>query len=54
MQYVQGKSVQGLLCFRLIHDRELMLFDGTRMLRADRYDSFKEELKLTDQEMADR
>ena len=27
---------------RLVHDRELQLFDGRRLLRADRYDALKE------------
>ncbi len=38
---------------RLIHDRELTLFDGTRLLRQDKYDAIKEEQGLSDQEMAD-
>ncbi|CAG7731784.1 unnamed protein product [Allacma fusca] len=28
--------------FRLVHDREMQLFNGTRLLRADRYDALKE------------
>ncbi|KAK7168704.1 hypothetical protein R3I93_004874 [Phoxinus phoxinus] len=39
---------------RLLHDRELALYDGTRLLRWDRYHTLKEELKLTDQELQDR
>ena len=39
---------------RLIHDRELSLFDGTRLLRDDRYDAIKEENNLTDQDMQER
>ncbi|KAI0224510.1 von Willebrand factor A domain-containing protein 8 [Lamellibrachia satsuma] len=39
---------------RLIHDRELSLFDGTRLLRHDRYDKIKEENKLTDEDMTNR
>ncbi|XP_056108158.1 von Willebrand factor A domain-containing protein 8 [Rhinichthys klamathensis goyatoka] len=39
---------------RLLHDRELALYDGTRLLRWDRYQTLKEELKLTDQELQDR
>ncbi|XP_059417514.1 von Willebrand factor A domain-containing protein 8 isoform X3 [Carassius carassius] len=39
---------------RLLHDRELSLYDGTRLLRWDRYQTLKDELKLTDQELQDR
>ncbi|XDV30937.1 hypothetical protein PO909_033759, partial [Leuciscus waleckii] len=39
---------------RLLHDRELALYDGTRLLRWDRYQTLKEELKLTDKELQDR
>uniref|UniRef100_A0A3B4CIV5 von Willebrand factor A domain-containing protein 8 n=1 Tax=Pygocentrus nattereri TaxID=42514 RepID=A0A3B4CIV5_PYGNA len=39
---------------RLLHDRELALYDGTRLLRWDRYQSMKEELQLTDSELQDR
>ncbi|KAL4635681.1 von Willebrand factor A domain-containing protein 8 isoform X1 [Arapaima gigas] len=39
---------------RLIHDRELALYDGTRLLRSDRYQTLKEELQLSDQEMQQR
>ena len=39
---------------RLLHDRELSLYDGTRLLRADRYQTLKEQLELTDQELQDR
>jgi len=39
---------------RLIHDRELSLFDGTRLLRHDRFEEFKEKLSLTDAEMNSR
>ncbi|TRY92386.1 hypothetical protein DNTS_024700 [Danionella cerebrum] len=42
-----------VLC-RLLHDRELNLYDGTRLLRWDRYQSLKDELQLTDQELRDR
>ena len=40
--------------FRLIHDRELTLFDGTRLLRHDKYDHLKEMEKLMDEDMAKR
>ncbi|XP_074844543.1 von Willebrand factor A domain-containing protein 8 isoform X3 [Carettochelys insculpta] len=39
---------------RLIHDRELTLYDGTRLLREDRYQSLKEELQLSDKELQQR
>ncbi|KAJ8349982.1 hypothetical protein SKAU_G00251120 [Synaphobranchus kaupii] len=39
---------------RLIHDRELALYDGTRLLRSDRYQTLKEELQLSDQELQER
>uniref|UniRef100_A0A8C9U383 von Willebrand factor A domain-containing protein 8 n=1 Tax=Scleropages formosus TaxID=113540 RepID=A0A8C9U383_SCLFO len=39
---------------RLIHDRELALYDGTRLLRSDRYQTLKEELQLSDEEMQQR
>lgn len=41
-------------CSRLLHDRELDLYDGTRLLRWDRYQKLKEELKLTDGELKER
>ncbi|CAL8266675.1 unnamed protein product [Lota lota] len=39
---------------RLLHDRELSLYDGTRLLRWDRYQTLKEQLELTDQQLQDR
>uniref|UniRef100_A0A8B9JC03 von Willebrand factor A domain containing 8 n=1 Tax=Astyanax mexicanus TaxID=7994 RepID=A0A8B9JC03_ASTMX len=39
---------------RLLHDRELALYDGTRLLRWDRYQNMKEQLQLTDSEMQQR
>ncbi|XP_069745676.1 von Willebrand factor A domain-containing protein 8 isoform X2 [Narcine bancroftii] len=39
---------------RLIHDRELTLYDGTRLLRADRYQDLKKELNLTDDDLQQR
>uniref|UniRef100_A0A674IJ46 von Willebrand factor A domain-containing protein 8 n=1 Tax=Terrapene triunguis TaxID=2587831 RepID=A0A674IJ46_9SAUR len=39
---------------RLIHDRELTLYDGTRLLREDRYQSLKDELQLSDKELQQR
>uniref|UniRef100_A0A668AXY8 von Willebrand factor A domain-containing protein 8 n=1 Tax=Myripristis murdjan TaxID=586833 RepID=A0A668AXY8_9TELE len=43
-----------ILCPRLLHDRELALYDGTRLLRWDRYQSLKEQLQLTDQQLQER
>ncbi|KAL4221611.1 von Willebrand factor A domain-containing protein 8 [Mactra antiquata] len=39
---------------RLIHDRELQLFDGTRLLGKERYDAIKNEEGLNDKQMAER
>ncbi|XP_036613372.1 von Willebrand factor A domain-containing protein 8 [Trichosurus vulpecula] len=39
---------------RLIHDRELTLFDGSRLLREDRYQHLKEELQLSDEQLKKR
>lgn len=40
--------------FRLVHDRELQLFDGTRLLGKHRYDAIREENGFTDSDMAER
>uniref|UniRef100_A0A673VXX0 von Willebrand factor A domain containing 8 n=1 Tax=Salmo trutta TaxID=8032 RepID=A0A673VXX0_SALTR len=39
---------------RLLHDRELSLYDGSRLLRWDRYQALKEELQLTDDQLHER
>ncbi|XP_038618052.1 von Willebrand factor A domain-containing protein 8 isoform X1 [Tachyglossus aculeatus] len=39
---------------RLIQDRELTLYDGTRLLREDRYQCLKEELQLSDEQLQKR
>uniref|UniRef100_A0A3Q3G2X8 von Willebrand factor A domain-containing protein 8 n=1 Tax=Labrus bergylta TaxID=56723 RepID=A0A3Q3G2X8_9LABR len=36
---------------RLLHDRELDLYDGTRLLRWDRYQTLKEQLQFTDEQL---
>ncbi|XP_020295442.1 von Willebrand factor A domain-containing protein 8 isoform X2 [Pseudomyrmex gracilis] len=36
---------------RLVHDRELQLHDGKRLIRADRYDEIKTEFNRSDEEM---
>ena len=38
----------------LIHEREAQLFDGSRILRHDRYDDIKQQLNASDQDMANR
>ena len=37
---------------RLVHDRELQLYDGTRLVSEDRYDKLCQEQGLTQEEMA--
>ncbi|XP_060072942.1 von Willebrand factor A domain-containing protein 8-like [Ylistrum balloti] len=39
---------------RLIHDRDLQLLDGSRLLRHDRYQEMKKELNLTDEQMSEK
>uniref|UniRef100_A0A8C0ICB5 von Willebrand factor A domain-containing protein 8 n=1 Tax=Bubo bubo TaxID=30461 RepID=A0A8C0ICB5_BUBBB len=39
---------------RLIHDRELTLYDGTRLLREDRYRNLKEGLQISDEKLQER
>uniref|UniRef100_A0A665V7J8 von Willebrand factor A domain-containing protein 8 n=1 Tax=Echeneis naucrates TaxID=173247 RepID=A0A665V7J8_ECHNA len=39
---------------RLLHDRELDLYDGTRLLRWDRYQTIKEELQFSDEQLQER
>uniref|UniRef100_A0A3Q3JAA7 von Willebrand factor A domain-containing protein 8 n=1 Tax=Monopterus albus TaxID=43700 RepID=A0A3Q3JAA7_MONAL len=39
---------------RLLHDRELDLYDGSRLLRWDRYQTLKEQLQFSDQQMQER
>ncbi|KAG7233757.1 hypothetical protein INR49_006616 [Caranx melampygus] len=39
---------------RLLHDRELDLYDGTRLLRWDRYQAVKEELQFSDEQLQER
>lgn len=48
------KSCLFLFSNRLIHDRELTLYDGTRLLREDRYQNLKEELKIPDEKLQER
>ncbi|ELK10026.1 hypothetical protein PAL_GLEAN10015259 [Pteropus alecto] len=38
----------------LIHDRELSLYDGSRLLRKDRYMRLKEELQMSDEQLQKR
>ncbi|XP_005100871.1 von Willebrand factor A domain-containing protein 8 [Aplysia californica] len=39
---------------RLVSERELQLFDGTRLLSQDKYENIKEETGMTDQELHDK
>uniref|UniRef100_F6QXZ7 von Willebrand factor A domain-containing protein 8 n=1 Tax=Ciona intestinalis TaxID=7719 RepID=F6QXZ7_CIOIN len=39
---------------RLVHDREVTLHDGTRLIRHDKFDGMKEKLNLTDQELNEK
>jgi predicted transglutaminase-like protease len=39
---------------RLVHHRELHLFDGTRLLSKSRYDHVKAVAQLNDTQLADR
>jgi len=41
-------------CGRLIHDRELDLFDGQRLLRYDRYHRVKEQNSFSDDVMKEK
>ena len=43
-----------LSTFRLVHDRELSLFDGSQLLRKDKYEAIKTEQGLSDAEMTHR
>lgn len=40
-----------IFIFRLVHDRELQLHDGKRLIRADRYDEIKEKHDKSDAEL---
>ncbi|XP_028992985.1 von Willebrand factor A domain-containing protein 8 isoform X2 [Betta splendens] len=39
---------------RLLHDRELDLYDGTRLLRWDKYQALKEQLQFSDQQLKEK
>ncbi|XP_058438588.1 von Willebrand factor A domain-containing protein 8 isoform X2 [Marmota monax] len=39
---------------RLIHDRELSLYDGSRLMRKDRYMRLKQELQMSDEQLQKR
>lgn len=47
-------SLYSVLSGRLLHDRELDLYDGTRLLRWDRYQALKEQLQFSDQQLQER
>ena len=40
-----------MLHFRLVHDRELQLYDGSRLLHAQRFDALKNKNNQSDEEM---
>ena len=42
------------LCNRLIHDRELALFDGRRLLRHDRYEEIKKQNNFSEDIMQEK
>ncbi|XP_067371715.1 von Willebrand factor A domain-containing protein 8 isoform X1 [Channa argus] len=39
---------------RLLHDRDLDLYDGTKLLKWDRYQALKEQLQFNDQQLQER
>lgn len=41
-------------CSRLVHERELQLYDGSRLLDQNRYNALKEKLTLNDEDMKER
>ena len=43
-----------LFFVRLIHDRELTLFDGTRLTSQDRYEKIKADQNLSDEQMTEK
>ena len=43
-----------LFFFSLVHEREAQLFDGSRILRHDRYDALQKILKCSDEAMAEK
>lgn len=49
-----SKFIQLFYFSRLLHDRELDLFDGTRLMRWDRYQTLKEQLQFSDQQLQER
>lgn len=51
---VEKPKFTNVICCRLLHDRELDLYDGTRLLRWDRYQALKEENNFTDAQLKER
>lgn len=39
---------------RLVNEREVQLFDGTRLLSEERFEAVKEETGLTNDQLAER
>ena len=54
LQYIYIYFIGLFIYFRLIHDRELTLFDGTRLIRKDKYDEIKANNELSDEQMTER
>jgi hypothetical protein len=40
--------------FRLIGDREISLYDGSQLLRSDRYELLKEKSGLSEEQLAEK
>jgi len=48
----QIAGCNAIICYlRLVHDRELQLHDGTRLIRADRFDEMKSRYGYTDKDL---
>lgn len=43
-----------VLSYRLINERELQLFDGTRLVGRDRYESIRKDTGLSDKDLENR
>jgi hypothetical protein len=59
LMFCNGKLIDRIIykttiISRLVHHRELHLFDGTRLLSKSRYDHVKAVAQLNDTQLADR
>ena len=54
MNDLQKASFLAIFFFRLISERELSLYDGTRLLHHERYKIIKDDNGWSDEEMAAR